>query len=119
MSCMVKYAITGWVVLWSGLFWLDAQSTRTLTATVTDVWDCAGGASCQNPIGILDGRNALFTLRYAPANQVVVDVYVNGLHQRVVADYSLTQNSSGAFQFLKFNSAPAVGDSVDVRYRRK
>lgn len=97
-----------------GLIGLEAQSALAPVYTTADAWDCAGGSSCPKPIGVLDGKNAAFTLRAAPSGSAAVDVYLNGIRQRIGADYTLT-GSAGTI--LTFSPPPAKEDTVDVRYR--
>lgn len=109
-----KYSWVIAAIIFGGIVGLEAQSSLSTTYTTADAWDCAGGASCAKSIGILDGRNKAFTLRAAPTGPAAVDVYLNGIRERIGADYSLTGNSN---QILTFTNAPAVDDTVDVRYR--
>jgi hypothetical protein len=93
---------------------VGAQSSLSTTYTTADAWDCAGGQSCPKPIGTVDGTNKIFTLRGAPTGPASVDVFQNGIRDRIGADYSLTGNT---YQSLIFTSPPAAGDTIDVRYR--
>jgi hypothetical protein len=88
-----------------------AQSLLVSPYTVGECWDCAGGKSCPKPIGAVDGGNTVFTLRRLPMGQAAVDVYLNGIHERIDADYKLSGTT------LTLLTAPAAGDSIDVRYR--
>src|SRR6185312_9927452 len=88
--------------------WDRAQSSLSTVYTSADAWDCAGGSNCPKPIGILDGKNAAFTLRAAPTGPAAVDVYLNGIHERIGADYNLAGNT---YQSLTFTSPPAATDS--------
>ena|SRR3982751_5019280 len=114
---------TNWVAITSLLsagIWIafalkvGAQSSLSTTYTTADAWDCAGGSNCPKPIGPVDGINKIFTLRGAPTGPSSVDVYLNGIRDRIGADYSLTGNT---YQSLTFTSPPATGDTIDVRYR--
>jgi hypothetical protein len=91
-----------------------AQSSLSTTYTTADAWDCAGGASCPKPIGTVDGRNSVFVLRGSPTGPASVDVFQNGIRDRIGADYNLTGNT---YQSLIFTSPPAAGDTIDIRYR--
>jgi hypothetical protein len=81
---------------------------------------CAGGAvkviytapkfaDAETPTGALNGTNRTFVLTHPPASPALVTL--NGLVQRVGADYSLT----GAT--LSFLTAPRSGDLLQVWYR--
>lgn len=88
---------------------LLAASLHAQTPT-NDAYDCAGGITCLQPIGIIDGSNPAFTLRRVPIPGSA-DVYLNGSHQRPAGDYTI----SGAT--IRFNSPPTAGSTLDVRYR--
>jgi hypothetical protein len=114
---------TNWVAitsLLSATVWIAfalkvaAQSSLSTTYTTADAWDCAGGANCPKSIGIIDGRNAVFALRGFPTGPSSVDVFQNGVRDRIGADYTLTGNT---YQSLIFTSPPVAGDTIDVRYR--
>jgi len=103
------WPISGAAVL-CGFLGIQAQSLLTSTYVTAECWDCAGGSSCPKPIGTIDGKNVKFSLRRAPLGSAAIDVYLNGLHQRINADYKL------AGQTLTMAKAPQSGDSLDVRY---
>lgn len=90
------------------------QSSLSPVYTTADAWDCAGGSSCPKPIGTIDGKNATFSLRGAPSGPASVDVYLNGVRERIGADYNL---SGASYQALTFTSPPALNDTIDIRYR--
>jgi hypothetical protein len=100
-----------------------AQSSLSTTYTTADAWDCAGSQSCPKPIGTVDGKNTVFTLRGAPTGPASVRIFVNGLYQRITVDpqkpaaYTLTTNSSGAYTVVTFTKAPNPGDEPDFLYR--
>ena len=62
-------------------------------------------------IGVIDGRNGTFTLSYGPVGPASVKVYLNGMHQRQGADYTITG------KLVTFSSVPPTGSTVDIDYR--
>jgi hypothetical protein len=67
-----------------------------------------------NPSGIVDGANTIFTLSGTPTPAGSLAVYVNGLLQTPVADYTLTNNN--VLRFVAA-SAPQPGDTLLATYR--
>jgi hypothetical protein len=104
-------------IILCGWIGIEAQSSLSTTYATADAWDCAGGDSCPKPIGSLNGKNAVFTLRAAPTGPAAVDVFLNGLRLRTGGDYVLTTNTAGAYTVLTFFEPPQPTDTIDVRYR--
>lgn len=65
----------------------------------------------ETPIGAIDGVNLKYVLNLTPVAGSLY-VYLNGLLQQAGPDYTLTGN------IVTFVTAPNVGDSVRMSYRR-
>lgn len=65
------------------------------------------------PSGTVNGSNLVFTLSFTPEDSAGVNVFVNGLLQKVTTHYSV----SGAT--LTFVAAPALAQDVFVTYTKK
>ena len=78
-------------------------------------WDNAAPgprfSDAETPAGAIDGKNAAFTLAHAPAAASVPIVALNGMVQRMNADFKL----NGAT--ITFFTAPAAGDTLAIWYR--
>ena len=67
-----------------------------------------------NPSGIVDGANTIFSLSGTPSPATSLAVYVNGLLQTPGTDYSLT--NTNVLQFVAA-STPQPGDTLLATYR--
>lgn len=77
-------------------------------ATLSDIRFLRGDNIFNNFYG--DGATVNFTLAYAPADQNQASVFVNGVLQTVVTDYTISGTT------LTFVSAPADGAAIVVSY---
>lgn len=66
----------------------------------------------ETPSGLINGANATFTTQYkfVPGK---IDVYVNGLKQKIVQDFNTTGNNTIILTF-----SPASGETITVDYQR-
>ncbi len=101
----------------------------SLESVVGDVGDCVrvngstgpcggatggpGFADAETPAGVVNGSNATFTLAAAPAPAASLQLYRNGVLQKVAVDFSLAAN---AVTFLS-GAIPQVGDVLSASYR--
>jgi hypothetical protein len=67
----------------------------------------------ETPSGTVNGSNVTFTLSFTPDDSAGVNVYLNGILQRLTTNYTI----SGAT--LTFVSAPALAQDVFVKYTKK
>jgi hypothetical protein len=67
----------------------------------------------ETPSGVIDGVNDVFTLSQIPLEDDAVEVYLNGLKQIPVVDYTI----SGAT--ITFVIAPALAQTIDCFYIQK
>jgi hypothetical protein len=63
------------------------------------------------PSGTINGSNTAFTLTYAPTSNDSIDVFVNGILQRLTTDYSVSGTT------LTFVTAPAIAQELYVSYQ--
>jgi hypothetical protein len=68
----------------------------------------------ETPTGAVDGANSVFTLSNSPSPSGSLQVFRNGMLQRVSLDYSL---SGGTITFLS-GAVPQNGDVIQTYYRR-
>ncbi len=93
------------------------QSTDTLEAWYrlpSAGTDTIQFAESETPAGIIDGTNVRFTLETAPLPPASLQMYRNGLLQKVGLDYSLSGNT---VTFLPV-AVPQGGDVIQASYRR-
>ena len=64
------------------------------------------------PSGTVNGSNVTFTLAFTPYDASTLELYVNGIAQRLTTDYTI----SGAT--ITFVSAPATSSDIYARYRK-
>jgi hypothetical protein len=83
---------------------------------------CGGGSGggilpqfsdAEIPAGTINGANTVFTLTFPPSPPASLDLYRNGLLQKVNTDYILNGNS---IQFF-LSSTPQTGDVLVASYR--
>lgn len=67
----------------------------------------------ETPSGTINGSNKAFTLSQTPLENDVVEVYLDGLRQVPVIDYTISTTT------ITFVTAPALGQSVFVQYVQK
>jgi hypothetical protein len=85
--------------------WYRVDSGATPTIAVAEM---------ETPAGTLDGANRVFTLSAAPAPAASLQLFRNGLLQRLGTDYTLAVNT---ITFLPA-SAPRAGDILQATYRK-
>lgn len=102
-----------------GDLWVDLSvpTTKRLVSINPAVWISIEGSSTINfadgevPGGAINGVNASFSLAHAPSPTASLKLYLNGVVQTQIADYSL----GGAA--ITFNAAPLAGDALIAWYR--
>jgi len=82
-------------------------SYRTSGAVATIV-------DAETPAGVINGLNAAFTLQSTPSPANSVQLYRNGMLQRLGVDYTIT----GATITFTSVSIPRSGDALIVSYRK-
>lgn len=76
---------------------------------------CAGGfvgSILERPVGIIDGRNALFSTHRVPSSEVPIRVYRNGLPLTNELDY----RTAGQKLIFSSSEIPQLGDVLEVEY---
>lgn len=69
----------------------------------------------ETPAGAIDGETRVFLLAYRPDPPLSLQLFRNGLAQRVDLDFSL---SDGTISFLSW-AIPQPGDILQAWYRRR
>jgi hypothetical protein len=100
--------------------WFEANAFR-ITRSGTDfyasiagleVLSSSGWVHDETPSGAINGSNATFTtaFEFLPAT---VEVYLNGIRQRLVDDFTLSGGDT-----IQFTNSPMTGEQITVNYEK-
>jgi hypothetical protein len=108
------YTLLGSVVLFNGPSVPRTGDTLQASYRLTTAESTITFVDGETPSGLIDGVNTSFLMSSAPAPASTVQLFRNGLLQRLGADYTMT-DATIAFSA---SSIPRTGDSLQVYYRK-